>query len=70
MNCSVRALLVSIERMILTQFLTEGFILDYDADGNIIAIEILEDSTDVPLADLSAMNFEIDCQLMKTGSDG
>jgi len=32
--------------------------LDYDADGNIIAIEILEASTHVPLADLSTMNFE------------
>jgi len=50
--------------------LTEGFILDYDADGNIIAIQILEASTHVPLADLSTMNFEINCQLMKTGSDG
>jgi len=48
----------------------EGFILDYDADGSIIAIEILEASTHVPLADLSTMNFEINRQLMKTGSDG
>ena len=48
----------------------EGFILDYDADANIIAIEILEASTHVPLADLSTMNFEINRQLMKTGSDG
>ncbi|HBY58140.1 MAG TPA: hypothetical protein DEG96_09870 [Candidatus Atribacteria bacterium] len=47
----------------------EGFILDYDADGSIIAIEILEASTRVPLADLSTVNFEINRQLMKTGSD-
>lgn len=48
----------------------EGFILDYDAKGNIIAIEILEASTHVPLADLSTVNFEINRRLMKTGSDG
>ena len=48
----------------------EGFIPDYDADGNIIAIEILEVSTHVPLADLSTMSFEINRQLMKTGSNG
>jgi len=47
----------------------EGFVLDYDADGNIVAIEILEVSTYVPLADLSTMNFEINRQLMKTGSN-
>ena len=49
---------MSVQRMSLTQFLAEGFMLDYDADGNIIAIEILEASTHVPLADLSTMNFE------------
>lgn len=47
----------------------EGFILDYDADENIIAVEILEASTHVPLTDLSTMNFEINRQLMKTGSN-
>ena len=47
----------------------EGFILDYDAEGSIIAIEILEASTRVPLADLSTVNFEINRQLLQTGGE-
>jgi len=48
----------------------EGFILDYDADGKIIGIEILEASAHLPLADLSTVNFEISRQLTKTGNRG
>jgi len=45
----------------------EGFILDYDTDGNIIGIEILEASAHLAPADLSTVNFEISRQLAKTG---
>ena len=48
----------------------EGFILDYDTDGNIIGIEILEASAHLTPADLSTMNFEISRQLTKTGRRG
>jgi uncharacterized protein YuzE len=37
----------------------EGFILDYDTDGNIVGIEILEASSNLAPADLSTVNFEI-----------
>jgi len=43
----------------------DGFILDYDVDGNIIAIEILN----AP-AELSTVNFEITRPLLKTGEKG
>ena len=45
----------------------EGFMLDYDTDGNIIGIEILEASAHLAPADLSTVNFEISRQLAKTG---
>ena len=45
----------------------EGFILDYDTDGNIIGIEILEASAHLAPDDLSTVNFEISRQLAKTG---
>jgi len=45
----------------------EGSILDYDTDGNIIGIEILEASAHLAPADLSTVNFEISRQLAKTG---
>ena len=48
----------------------EGFILDYDADGNIVGIEILEASSNLAPADLSTVNFEISRQLTKTGNLG
>ncbi|MCL0040006.1 DUF2283 domain-containing protein [Thermodesulfovibrionales bacterium] len=48
----------------------EGFILDYDIDGNVIGIEILEASIHLDPADLSTVNFEISRQLMKTGEKG
>lgn len=48
----------------------EGFILDYDADGKIIGIEILEASAHLPPAGLSTVNFEISRQLTKTGNRG
>ncbi|MCD5412139.1 MAG: DUF2283 domain-containing protein [Thermodesulfovibrionales bacterium] len=48
----------------------EGFILDYDIDGNIISIEILEASIHLAPADLSTMNFEISRQLTKAGERG
>jgi len=46
----------------------EGFILDYDADGRIIGIEILEASTQLAPMDLGTVNFEINRQLAKPGS--
>ena len=46
----------------------EGFILDYDGDGNIVGIEILEASSNLAPADLSTVNFEISRQLAKTGT--
>jgi|LZCG01.1.fsa_nt_gb uncharacterized protein YuzE len=45
----------------------DGFILDYDAEGNIIAIEILNASAHLDPADLSTVNFEITHPLLKTG---
>jgi uncharacterized protein YuzE len=48
----------------------EGFILDYDADGNIVGIEILEASSNLTPADLSTVNFEISHQLAKTRNRG
>jgi uncharacterized protein YuzE len=47
----------------------EGFILDYDADGNIVGIEILEASSSLTPADLSTVKFEISRQLVKTGNE-
>lgn len=48
----------------------EGFILDYDADGNSVGIEILEASTQLAPTDLGTVNFEISRQLAKPGSRG
>ena len=38
----------------------EGFILDYDEQGNIIGIEILDTSSYILPAELSSINFEIE----------
>lgn len=38
----------------------EGFILDYDADGNIIGIEILDATSYMLPTELSSINFEIE----------
>ena len=46
----------------------EEFILDYDADGNVVSIEILDASSNLSAADLSTVNFEISRQLTKTGN--
>jgi uncharacterized protein YuzE len=43
----------------------DGFILDYDIDGNIIGIEILDASSHLAVADLSTVNFEITRPLVK-----
>jgi uncharacterized protein YuzE len=43
--------------------------LDYDADGNIVGIEILEASSSLTPADLSTVKFEISRQLVKTGNE-
>jgi len=43
----------------------DGFILDYDIDGNIIGIEILDASIHLAVADLSTVNFEITRPLVK-----
>jgi uncharacterized protein YuzE len=43
----------------------DGFILDYDIDGNIIGIEILDTSSHLAVADLSTVNFEITRSLQK-----
>ncbi|MHA1814232.1 MAG: DUF2283 domain-containing protein [Candidatus Thorarchaeota archaeon] len=43
----------------------DGFILDYDIDGNIISIEILDASTHLAVADLSTVNFQITRPLEK-----
>jgi len=43
----------------------DGFILDYDVDGNIIGIEILDASSHLAVADLSTVNFEITRPLVK-----
>ena len=48
----------------------EGFILDYDADGNVIGIEILEASSVLTPADLSTVNFEISRQLTEVRERG
>lgn len=45
----------------------DGFIIDYDVDGNIIGIEIIDASSHLAVADLSTVNFEITRSLMKTG---
>jgi len=45
----------------------QGFILDYDANGNVVGIEILEVSSNLTPADLSTVNFEISRQPIKTG---
>lgn len=37
----------------------EGIILDYDAEGNLIAIEILNASTRFTLQDLTNVSFEL-----------
>ena len=47
----------------------DGFILDYDVNGNIIAIEILHASAYLNPAELSTVNFEITRPLMKTGEN-
>ena len=47
----------------------DGLILDYDVDGNIIAIEILHASAHLSPAELSTVNFEITRSLMKTGEN-
>ncbi|MCD6141728.1 DUF2283 domain-containing protein [Candidatus Bipolaricaulota bacterium] len=47
----------------------DGFILDYDVDGNIIAIEILNASAHLAPAELSTVNFEITRPLLKTGEN-
>jgi uncharacterized protein YuzE len=41
----------------------KGYILDYDEEGNIIGIEILEASTRFTLAELSTVKFEISRQI-------
>ena len=38
----------------------EGFILDYDKDGNIIGIEILDASSYLLPSELSSISFEIE----------
>jgi len=38
----------------------EGFILDYDKDGNIIGIEILDASSYLLPSELSSVSFEVD----------
>lgn len=38
----------------------EGFILDYDREGNIIALEILDASAYLKPNELSAVSFEIE----------
>jgi len=43
----------------------DGFILDYDIDGNIVGIEILDASSHLAVADLSTVNFEITRPLVK-----
>ena len=43
----------------------DGFILDYDIDGNIIGIEILDASSHLAVTDLSTVNFEITRPLVK-----
>jgi len=43
----------------------DGFILDYDINGNIIGIEILDASSHLAVADLSTVNFEITRPLVK-----
>jgi len=48
----------------------EGFILDYDADGNIVGIEILDASSNLSPSDLSTVNFEVSRQLTRTGNRG
>ena len=48
----------------------EGFILDYDADGNIVGIEILDASSNLSPSDLSTVNFEVTRQLTRTGNRG
>ena len=45
----------------------EGFILDYDANGNIVGIEILDASSNLTVADLPTVNFEVSRQLTKAG---
>jgi hypothetical protein len=42
-------------------------ILDYDANGNIVGIEILDASSNLTVADLSTVNFEVNRQLTKAG---
>ena len=48
----------------------EGFILDYDADGNIVGIEILDASSNLSPSDLPTVNFEVSRQLTRTGNRG
>jgi len=48
----------------------KDFILDYDADKNVIGIEILAASTHLDPVDLSVVNFEISRRLHKSTSTG
>ena len=41
----------------------DGFILDYDAEGNIIGIEILDVDKYLSVSDLATVNFEINRRL-------
>jgi len=41
----------------------DGFILDYDAEGNIIGIEILDVDKYLTVSDLATVNFEINRRL-------
>jgi uncharacterized protein YuzE len=47
----------------------DGFILDYDVDGNIIAIEILHASAHLNPTEPSTINFEITRSSMKTSEN-
>ena len=44
----------------------DGFILDYDAAGNIIGIEILDVDKYLAVSDLATVNFEINRRLTST----
>ena len=44
----------------------DGFILDYDAEGKIIGIEILDVDKYLAISDLATVNFEINRRLTST----
>ena len=44
----------------------DGFILDYDVEGNIIGIEILDVDKYLAISDLATVNFEINRRLTAT----